>query len=447
MIGMFVDFTHPIQSHRSLDQPFLTFGSSHLQICNHSLILVMTQSTTELRQQSISCDMVSRDVIQDDPTQAIEPSQPALPAAPDAMPGPSTPLQMTQPSIISGVNTVDVLDSREEKPSTWNEVYLLQEALKPSFRSFTRVTARAPSVVPESHWLSYADQLEILQRESDKHWTTDQRAGAPPKLAKLASWRGGITMVDGARFRITEEMTEKFMHQDFRQNMLPDRHGTLGWYQKTFGEQAHKQLGHFLSAANTRRESFRAQAVEGQEQQDASENSTTVLDSIIARDPERYLAWLSTMGYFHFTTDVHNPHGFSWEDWCAWIAPRCFQTYCKQENEVMWPPSGLGAVNAAKYGRLGDRPTISLAQAKKGNRRALEFLNGDDGLEVSTKEKPQYYMIGGEATSREAAAHYHAIRGKDAWLFEPKNSFLEANNDPGRQREAEVEASFNCLEQ
>ena len=407
----------------------------------------MTQSATQLRQQSISCNMASRGIIQPDPTQAIEPSQPALPANPDAMPDPSTPLQMSQPSRIPGFNTVDALDSREEKPSTWDEVHLLQEALKPSFRSFTRVTARAPPVVPESHWLSYAGQLEILQRESDKHWTTDQRSGAPPKLAKLASWRGGIIMVGGAQFRITEEMTENFMHQDFRRDILPDQHGTLGWYQSTFCEQAYNELGPVLSAANARRESFRAQAVEGQEQQGASENVTTILDGIVAQDPERYLAWLSTMGYFHFTTDVHNPYGFSWEDWCAWIAPRSFQICCKQDSAVMWPPCGLGAVNAAKYGQLGDRPIISLEEAKRGNRRALEFLEGENGLEVSIEEKAQYYMIGGEATSREAAAHYHGIRGEDVWLFEPTNSFIEADNDPGRQREAEVEASFDCLRQ
>ena len=391
--------------------------------------------------------MASRGIIQPDLTQAIEPSQPALPATPDAMPGPSTPLQMSQPSSIPGINTVDALDSREEKSSTWDEVFLLQEALKPSFRSFTRVTARAPPVVPGSHWLSYADQLEILQRESDKHWTTDQRSGAPPKLAKLALWRGGIIMVDGAEFRITEEMTDQFMHQDFRRDILPDQHGTLGWYENMFSEHAYKELGSILSTANASRESFRAQAVEGQEQQDDPENVMTILDSIVARDPERYLAWLSTMGYFHFTTDVHNPYGFSWEDWCAWIAPRSFQICCKQDFAVMWPPFGVGAINAAKYGQPGDRPTISLEDAKRGNRRALEFLDGDDGLEVSTKEKAQYYTIGGEATSREAAVHYHAIRGEDVWLFEPTNSFIEAYNDPGRQREAEVEASFDCLRQ
>ena len=389
--------------------------------------------------------MASRGIVQADSIQPTEPSQPSLAATPDTMPSPSTPLQLGQPSSISGVNSVDALDSREDKPSTWDEVYLLQAALKPSFRSFTRVTARAPPVVPDSHWLSYADQLEILQRKSDQHWITDQRSGPPPRLAKLASWKGGITKVDGAQFHITEEMTENFMHRDFRQNILPDQHGTLGWYQKRFSEQAHNELRCVLSAANARRESFTAQAMEGQEQQDATESVTTIIDSIVARDPERYLAWLSTMGYFHFTTDIHNPHGYSWEDWCTWIAPRSFQICCKQEFEVMWPPFGVGAVNAAKYGQPGNRPTISLKEAKRGNRRALEFLDGDDGLEVSTEEKPQYYMISGEATSREAAAHYHAIRGEDIWLFEPTNSFIKANNDLSRQREVEVETSFGCI--
>lgn len=405
----------------------------------------MTHSTTKFRQKSIFCNMASRGIIQVDTTQPTEPSRPALSATPDTMPSQSTPLQLGQPSSIPGVNTVDALDSREDKPSTWDEVYLLQAALKPSFRSFTRVTARAPPTVPDSHWLSYADQLEILQRESDQHWTTDQRSGPPPKLAKLASWKGGITMIDGAQYRITEEMTENFMHRDFHRNILPDQHGTLGWYQKTFSEQAHNKLRCVLSAANARRKSFAAQVMEGQEQQDATESVAKILDSIVARDPERYLAWLSSMGYFYFTTDIHNPHGFSWEDWCAWRAPRSFQICCKQESAVMWPPFGFGAVNAAKYGKLGDRPTISLEEAKRGNRRALEFLDGDDGLEVSTMEKPEYYMISGEATSREAAARYHAIRGEDVWLFEPTNSFVETNNDPGRQREAEVEASFGCV--
>ena len=405
----------------------------------------MTQSATKLQQQSTSCDMASRGIIQPDPTQAVEPSQPALSATPDTMPSSSTPLQMSQSSSLPEFNVIDALDSREEKPSTWDEVYMLQDALKPSFRSFTRVTARAPPVVPGSHWLSYADQLEILQRESDKHWITDQRSGAPPKLAKLASWPGGIIMLNEAKACMTEEMTEEFMHQDFRRDIVPDQQGTLGWYQNTFSEQAYNELGKLLFAANARRETFRAQAVEGHEQQDASEDISTILDGIIARDPERYLAWLSTMGYFHFTTDDHNPFGYSWEDWCTWIAPRSFQICCEQKVAVMWPPFGPGAVNAAKYRRLGDRPTISLEEAKRGNRRALEFHDGDDGLEVSVQEKAQYYMIGGEATSREAAAHYHAIRGEDVWLFEPSKSSVEAGNDPGRHRETEVEASFFCL--
>lgn len=77
----------------------------------------------------------------------------------------------------------------------------------------------------------------------------------------------------------------------------------------------------------------------------------------------------------------------------------------------------------------------------------MEFREGDDGLEVSVEEKPQYHMIRGEATSREAAAHYHGMRGEDGWLLESRNSSIEVNTDPSRQREIEVEASFGCQRQ
>ena len=225
---------------------------------------------------------------------------------------------------------------------------------------------------------------------------------------------------------------------------LPDQQGSLRWYQNTFSEQAHDEVGRMLSEADARRASFIAQAVEEEGQRDASENVTAILDSIVAQDPERYLAWLSTMGYYYFTTEDHNPYGFSWEDWCAWKAPRSFQLCCKLSSGASRPTFGPGSIDKSKYGPAGQRPLISLEEAKKGNQREMESHDGEDGLEVSVEEKPQYYMIGGQATSREAAAHYHAIRGQDVWLSDPTNFIIETNNDPGRQRELEVEASFRC---
>ena len=387
--------------------------------------------------------MAARGSIEPDSTQATRPSRSAAPSTSDAMPSPSSPLQTSQSGNIPAINTVDALDSREEKPSTWDEVYLLQEALKPSVRSFTRVTARSPPVVSNSHWLSYADQLAILQRESDRCWTADQRSGPPPKLAKLGAWGGGISFVAEAKFRITEEMTEEFMHSNFNQNPLPDEHGSLGWYHNTFNEQAHNEVERLLSVADARRERIKEQALD-KEEPGASETITAILDSIVAQDPQRYLAWLSTMGYFYFTTYDHNPYGFSWEDWCTWKAPRSFQITCKPKAMVNWPPFGPGAIDKTKYGPPIERPIVSLEQAKKGNRRALAFDDTDDGLQVSQKERAEYHMIDGEATSRGAAAHYHAIRGEDVWLFDPKISFIGVDNDPGRKRETEVEASFCC---
>lgn len=358
------------------------------------------------------------------------------------MPGPSAPLQTGQPGSISWVNAMHTLDSRQQMPSSWDEVYLLQEALQPSIRSFTSITARSPPVVPGSPWLPYASQLDILQRESSRVWSADRRPGASPRLAELAAWTGGISAVGKAGFHITEEMTEEFMHAKLRE--FRHRDGSLGWHQAKFVQQEHDKFQSILLAADARRERLKAQSVEGTGQQDASENTKSIFDNIVARDPERYLAWLSTMGYFYFTTNHHNPYALSWEEWCEWKAPRSFEICCKQASAVRRPALGPGTIDRTKYGPPGDRPTITLEEAKKGNRRSMEFRNTANGMEVYLKEKAQYYKIGGEAMSREAAAHYYAIRGEDVWLVESVDSVQEAYEDPNRQMEAQIEVEFGC---
>lgn len=248
-------------------------------------------------------------------------------------------------------------------------------------------------------------------------------------------------MVGKAGFDTTEEMTEEFMHAKLR--IYRDRNGSPGWIHDRFSELRYNKLQSILRAADARRERLEAQAKNGSGEPDVSENITTILDNIVARDPERYLAWLSTMGYFYFTMNDHNPYGLSWEDWCAWKAPRSFEVCCKQASAVKRPSSGPGAINRAKYGPPSDRLTITLEEAKKGNKRALEFQDTADGMEVSLKEKAQYCMIGGVAMSREAAAYYYAIRGEDVWLYKPMEPVKEAcEEDPSRLRESEIEASF-----
>ena len=389
--------------------------------------------------------MDARGSIEQIDTQAAATFQPATSVASGAMPGSSASSQMGQSGSIPRANSSYSVDPREVRPSTWDEVYILQDALEPSIRSFTRITARTPPLVSGSPWLSYDEQFEILQRESDRCWGADKRPGAPPKLARLAAWEGGILMVGKAEFRITEAMTEQFSHKNVRKNKHCE--GSLGWYQDTFCEQAHDEAERMLSAADARRERFRAQAVQGEEQLDISEKITEILDSIVARDPERYLAWLSIMGYFYFTMKDHNPYAFSWEDWCTWKAPRSFEICCRQNSAVRRPPFGPGAIDRTKYGPPGDRPTITLDEAKNGNRRAMECRDAGNGMDVFMTAKAQYYLSNGEATSREAAAHHHAIRGENVWLFEPMESFKDVNNDQSRQREVEVEASFCCQRQ
>ena len=142
--------------------------------------------------------------------------QHAPPVGSSVVPGQSAPLQFGRPGSVPWDNATYALDSRQQKPSTWDEVNLLQEALKPSIRSFARVTSRSPPFIPGSPWLSYASQLDILQRQSNRCWSVDQRPGAPPRLARLGAWSGGILMIGDAEFLITEEMTEEFIHAKLR---------------------------------------------------------------------------------------------------------------------------------------------------------------------------------------------------------------------------------------
>lgn len=97
----------------------------------------------------------------------------------------------------------------------------------------------------------------------------DQRRRVPTTLTRLAAWKGGIQMIDNAQFRITEEMAERLIYKKL--GGTTPIYGSLGWYEET-----------------------------------------------VARDPERCLAWLSTMGYLPFAMNGHNLCGRPWEDWCTW---------------------------------------------------------------------------------------------------------------------------------
>ena len=237
-------------------------------------------------------------------------------------------------------------------------------------------------------------------------------------------------MVGKAGFRVTEEMAEEFVHTKLKGCRHSD--GLPGWHQDTIIKSTYNQFQSILLAADVRR---------GWE---VSESITAILDEIVARNPERYLAWLSTMGYFYFTMIDHNPFALSWEEWCVWEAPKSFEVCCKQVPAGTRPPLDSGAIIGKNFRPPGDRLSITLDEAKKGNRRAMEFIDTPDGLTVFLEERAQYYMIGGVAMSREAAAQYHAIRGDDVWLSEPVDSVKESYCDSSRKREAEIEASFRC---
>ena len=160
--------------------------------------------------QAKSCSMAYGSSTKPAPSQAV--TQPTT----FAMSSSSTPLLTGKPGGKRWMKTLSKLDSRQHMPRNWNEVDLLQEALKPSIRSFSRITSRSPPTVIGATWSSYATQLDILQRESDRCWKADRRRGAPPKLAALNPWKGGILKVYKATFHTTEDMTEEFVHARFK---------------------------------------------------------------------------------------------------------------------------------------------------------------------------------------------------------------------------------------
>ncbi len=71
-------------------------------------------------------------------------------------------------------------------------------------------------------------------------------------------------MISKAEFRITEDMTKRFIPKNL--GTQSPRDGSLGWYQNTFSEQTYKEAQKILSAADTRRARLGAQDMDIEEQ-------------------------------------------------------------------------------------------------------------------------------------------------------------------------------------
>ena len=127
----------------------------------------------------------------------------------------------------------DVEDSRFANPRSWEEVQTLQQALAPTYRTFATTSGRVTEKRPPpkiSPWNSYADHYRVLQQAMMDAWQSDHRIGAPPELAGLCAWTGGINAWHKAKVRTTEEALNTFIHPRLRPSQPPQ--GSLLWHEE-----------------------------------------------------------------------------------------------------------------------------------------------------------------------------------------------------------------------
>ena len=217
------------------------------------------------------------------------------------------------------------LDQRQTGPKDWNEVEAIQRALAPIREKYTLITNL---VLPEvSIWESYSVQLDALQSIVHRSWKAQKRRGDPPNLAKL-----------------TDETAKQLMHPKLRE--WKPKAGSLSWCQETYANERTERLKTPLPPGLHRKQS-------------PSDDVLATSDSIVAREPEGFRAWLATQGSFFYRASADS---VSWEEWCLYMAPIIFQEEC--------PPAlvtPLPKVIKPQYHPPHLRPTVTLEQAVRGH--------------------------------------------------------------------------------
>ena len=239
-------------------------------------------------------------------------------------------------------------DFRHRLPKDWSEVNALQKALTPCFEMFARMTCRTtPKISP---WLSYASQVNELQQMLTYYWGRDGRLGHPPYLARL-----------------TEESSEKYIHPDLRQWKSSD--GSLLWWEERYNQtnfQCFDKTLQEIRAKSIRKEKLGEHVSEPaqlSESESESENLSKVLKSIVARNPDRFRAWLSSIGYEFYAKAAHT---IEWNPWCTWIAPTLYERLSVPQH--LESRFGSGRVNLMDR-RMKFQPAITLEEAFEGYKR------------------------------------------------------------------------------
>jgi len=268
-------------------------------------------------------------------------------------------------------------DSRQARPKDMNEVNLLQQALGPSFRTFFRVTAREPPFVDA--WMCYADQTNLLQQCSDENWRADNRRGLPPRLAKLGSWVGGIKSYNTADFAVSEGAVSGYTHPG-AEGMSKPAKGNLLSYERKYHEACMRGSARELEIARAR-EGEREEVSESVRRPKPRNDITAVLNSVVAPDPEGYLAWLTDFGHSYYSIFARRQKYLTWEDWCLFFAPTVYEG-CQakpmgsSQNFKLYIWSRRGSERSQRS--LNDRPMITSEQAESGHKKRKRSLAGSD---------------------------------------------------------------------
>lgn len=252
-----------------------------------------------------------------------------------------------------------------------------------------------------SSWRCYKTQLRYLNAMLTRFREMGRVPEEIPKLTSLEKWEGGIKNVDKLisdmlQARGLEVSLKAFVRIKLRffQGVLKDGQATNRTVQPKTQWQSTDNIENQLTVLKVWLKNVHDAGL-------LSCNSLReLLDYPITRDPEAYLAWLSTEGeacYMEFKA-----HGISWEQWCNTLAPAQYEL-CHPQKDV-----GLRIVNEVPHFKFETRDTSKGVYRKYGaphDRPPITFKEAQRGHEA-------WKAAAGMATSQEARACFWAITGR-----------------------------------
>ena len=224
-----------------------------------------------------------------------------------------------------------------QRPRNWGEVLSCQRALRPFICRYAQIAGkwRLPRICP---WHSQIWHINVLQEAIKADWQKDHCGGVPPDLVEeVATPSNAVTHPLGHTW------------------IWPE--GTLMWYEQ-HQDQMWREINQQIIEMNQYTPPNHDHlSVEESEPHDIS----AILDSIIARNPELYLWWLTCVGYAYYIPEAQSK---TWDDWCTWIAPTTYEGWCRLKFPSKMP---MERERRHLLPLSRPRPAISFDEASKGH--------------------------------------------------------------------------------